>query len=173
MGTIDDKPVINVRRNAENAIHFVISDNPFAIGQEVGVKVDWSRRFDHMQQHSAQHLITAIADQTFSMPTTSWALGEEVSYIELDSPHISDQIIDELQNLVNEKIRSSIAVNVTLHDRNDINLEEVRTRLELPEDQTGPIRVVSIEGIDRNTCCGTHVSNLSHLQVFIDSYVSN
>lgn len=165
-GTIDEKPVINVRRNGEKAIHFVISDNPFAIDQEVCMKVDWKRRFDHMQQHSGQHLITAIADKMFSLPTTSWNLGEEVSFIELDSPNISDETINQLEIIVNEKIRSSLPVNVTLFDKNDKDLDEVRTRLELPEDQTGPIRVVSIEGVDRNTCCGTHVSNLNDLQVF-------
>ena len=141
-------------------------DTPLDTGAEVVVALDWNKRFDHMQQHSGQHLITAIAEQTFSLVTTSWTLGEEVSYIELDSSSVSEQTIKQLEDIVNEKIMSSIPVSVELFDKNDKQLEEVRSRLELPEDQNGPIRVVSIEGIDRNTCCGTHVSNLSHLQVF-------
>jgi len=117
-----------------------------------------------MQQHSGQHLITAIAEQTFALKTTSWSLGEEISSIELDAKEVSEESVRRLESLVNEKIRESVPVSITLFDRNDERLKAVSTRLLIPEDQSGPIRVVSLEGIDRNTCCGTHVSNLSHLQ---------
>ena len=158
--------MISVRRDGDKAIHFVSSDIPLTTGAKVLVTVDWDKRFDHMQQHSGQHLITAIAEQTFSLPTTSWCLGEEVSHIEMDSNAIPEDIVKKLEQIVNEKIRASIPVSINLFDRNDKQLEEVRSRMDLPEDQNGPIRVVTIDGIDRNTCCGTHVSNLSHLQVF-------
>ena len=56
-------------RRGTDAIHFLPC--PIDPGIEVLVKVDWDRRWDHMQQHSAQHLITALADKTFGIPTTS------------------------------------------------------------------------------------------------------
>ncbi|CAG2173316.1 unnamed protein product [Oppiella nova] len=163
-GTIDGKQVVDVRRDGDIAVHFVVSDGPLEVGRQVDVEVDWKRRFDHMQQHSGQHLITAIAEQTFALKTTSWSLGEEISSIELDAKEVSEESVRRLESLVNEKIRESVPVSITLFDRNDERLKEVSTRLLIPEDQSGPIRVVSLEGIDRNTCCGTHVSNLSHLQ---------
>ncbi|CAG2105383.1 unnamed protein product [Medioppia subpectinata] len=163
-GTIDGKQVVDVRRDGDIAVHFVVSDEPLSEGREVDVTLDWSRRFDNMQQHSGQHLITAIAEQTFGLCTTSWSLGEEVSFIELDAKEVSDETIRKLETIVNEKIRSSAPVVVTVYDKNDERLQEVRTRLMVPEGLTGAIRVVTIEGIDSNTCCGTHVTNLSHLQ---------
>lgn len=164
-GTIDGRPVVSVRRDGNEAVHLVCSRDPLTPGAQVLVAVDWNKRFDHMQQHSGQHLITAVADQTFSLATTSWNLGEQVSYIELDANTISDETIDKLELIVNEKIRASLPVSIDLLDENDEQLAEVRSRMDLPADQRGPIRVITIEGVDRNTCCGTHVSNLSHLQV--------
>ncbi|XP_054156494.1 alanyl-tRNA editing protein Aarsd1-B-like isoform X2 [Oppia nitens] len=163
-GTIDDKRVVDVRRDGDTAIHFVLSEEPLEMNSEVYLRVDWSRRFDHMQQHSGQHLITAVAEQTYGLKTTSWNLGDEVSFIELDAKEVSDDTVRQLEELVNEKIRISAPVSVTLYDKNDKRLEEISTRLMIPEDQSGPIRVITIEGVDENTCCGTHVSNLSHLQ---------
>lgn len=57
------------------------------MGENVKEVIDWDRRFDHMQQHSGQHLITAVIDREFKYPTISWWLGESVSYIELGKYH--------------------------------------------------------------------------------------
>ncbi|KAK2536132.1 hypothetical protein Q9233_003341 [Columba guinea] len=69
-GLIGDVPVLRVTRRGPEAVHFV----PAALepGTEVLLSLDWERRFDHMQQHSGQHLVTAIADQMFGFKTTSW-----------------------------------------------------------------------------------------------------
>lgn len=166
-GTIDGHSVIRVSRNGSKAIHFVVAENPLEVGRSVSVRVDWKRRWDHMQQHSAQHLISALAEDLFSMATTSWSLGENVSSIELNVPQVSDDVLNDLEFILNEKIRASVPVNVLLFDTKESALQDARTRLELPDDHEGPIRVIHIEGIDKNTCCGTHVANLSHLQVLI------
>lgn len=68
-------------RKEDIAIHYV--DQQFNVGDSVRQSVDWERRFDHMQQHSGQHLITAIIDREFGFPTISWWLGEEISHVEL------------------------------------------------------------------------------------------
>uniref|UniRef100_A0A671TY07 Alanyl-tRNA synthetase domain containing 1 n=1 Tax=Sparus aurata TaxID=8175 RepID=A0A671TY07_SPAAU len=117
-GLIGDVSVVRVTRQGPEAVHFVSS--ALEEGQQVQVKLDWERRFDHMQQHSGQHLITALADALFGYKTTSWDLGRQRS-------------LDMSRGL--------------------------------PDDHAGPIRIVDIEGVDANMCCGTHVSNLSHLQV--------
>uniref|UniRef100_A0A8P4JVQ5 Threonyl/alanyl tRNA synthetase SAD domain-containing protein n=1 Tax=Dicentrarchus labrax TaxID=13489 RepID=A0A8P4JVQ5_DICLA len=158
-GLIGDVPVLRVTRQGTEAIHFVSS--PLEEGQEVQVKVDWERRFDHMQQHSGQHLITALADSFFGYKTTSWELGHQRSTIELDTPSVKPAQLQALEEAINENIRAHkvhililfVCVCVCVRSRG------------LPEDHAGPIRIIDIEGIDANMCCGTHVSNLSHLQV--------
>ncbi|KAM9424836.1 alanyl-tRNA editing protein Aarsd1 [Pholidichthys leucotaenia] len=161
-GLIGDIPVLRVTREGPEAVHFVSS--PLDVGQKVQLKVDWERRFDHMQQHSGQHLITALADTMFGFKTTSWELGRQRSTIELDTPCVKPNQVRELEEAVNEKIRAHVPVNVQLLSIDDPAVEEVRSR-GLPDDHAGPIRIVDIEGVDANMCCGTHVSNLSHLQV--------
>lgn len=62
-------------------MHFVT--DPLEVGESVHQKIEWERRFDHMQQHSGQHLISAVLEREFNFVTVSWWLGEEVSYVEL------------------------------------------------------------------------------------------
>uniref|UniRef100_H3D5P5 Alanyl-tRNA synthetase domain containing 1 n=1 Tax=Tetraodon nigroviridis TaxID=99883 RepID=H3D5P5_TETNG len=161
-GLIGDVPVLRVTRQGPEAVHFVSS--PLEEGQEVRVKVDWDRRFDHMQQHSGQHLITALADSLFGYKTTSWEHGRQRSNIELDTPSFKPGQLQALEDAVNEKIRAHIPVTVQFLSLDDPAVEKVRSR-GLPEDFAGPIRIVDIEGVEADMCCGTHVSNLSHLQV--------
>ncbi|XP_041829321.1 alanyl-tRNA editing protein Aarsd1-like isoform X1 [Melanotaenia boesemani] len=161
-GLIGEVPVLRVTRQGPDAIHFVAS--PLDVDREVHVKVDWERRFDHMQQHSGQHLITALADTMFGYKTTSWELGRQRSSIELDTSSVKPAQLQELEEVINEKIRARIPVTVQLVSIDDPAVEKVRSR-GLPEDHAGPVRIIDIEGIDANMCCGTHVSNLSHLQV--------
>ncbi|KAG1698527.1 Alanyl-tRNA editing protein Aarsd1-B [Nymphon striatum] len=162
-GTIDGAPVHRVIRVADKACHFTLEH--MKVGSEVQIQVDWERRFDHMQQHSGQHLITAIADSKYGFKTTSWNLGKSVSFIELDTPSITTEQIDEIEAVVNCKIRECVPVHVHEYaDKNDKELQNARTR-GLPEDHTGAVRMIEIKGIETDMCCGTHVSNLSHLQV--------
>ncbi|XP_050791312.1 putative protein PTGES3L isoform X3 [Gopherus flavomarginatus] len=161
-GLIDDIPVLRVTRQGPAAVHFV--QTPLEPGSEVLLTVDWDRRFDHMQQHSGQHLITALADLMFGFKTTSWELGHQRTVIELDTPSVTAEQVEALEKNVNEKIRARIPVVVREHSEDDPEIETVRSR-GLPDNHTGPVRIISIEGIDDNMCCGTHVSNLSDLQV--------
>ncbi|XP_068440048.1 alanyl-tRNA editing protein Aarsd1-like isoform X1 [Clinocottus analis] len=161
-GLIGDVPVLRVTRQGPDAVHFVAS--PLEVGQEVQVKVDWERRFDHMQQHSGQHLISALAENLFGYKTTSWELGRQRANIELDTPSVKPGQLQALEEALNEKIRVHIPVTVQLLSIDDPAVEKVRSR-GLPDDLAWPIRIIDIEGVDANMCCGTHVSNLSELQV--------
>ncbi|CAL8300735.1 unnamed protein product [Lota lota] len=161
-GLIGDLPVLKVTRQGAEAVHFVGSS--LEVGQEVQLKLDWDRRFDHMQQHSGQHLVTALAETMFGFKTTSWELGRQRSSIELDTASVDPAQLQALEEAVNEKIRAHVPVTLQLLSVDDPAVEKVRSR-GLPVDHAGPIRIIDIEGVDANMCCGTHVSNLSQLQV--------
>ncbi|KAM3591732.1 uncharacterized protein V6R79_006630 [Siganus canaliculatus] len=160
-GMIGDVPVLRVVRQGPDALHFVTS--PLEEGQEVHVKVDWERRFDHMQQHSGQHLISALAETMFGYKTTSWELMSQKCNVELDTPSVKPEELEALENTANEKIRAHLPVTVRVLDLDDPAVQKMRSR-GLPEDLAGPIRIIDIEDTDQNMCCGTHVSNLSQLQ---------
>ncbi|KAL8175746.1 UNVERIFIED_CONTAM: Alanyl-tRNA editing protein Aarsd1 [Gekko kuhli] len=161
-GVINGIPVLRVTRRGPDALHFVLT--ALEPGTEVQLELDWDRRFDHMQQHSGQHLITALADQMFGFKTTSWELGHQQSTVELETPSMTADQVAALEQSVNDKIRARIPVVVRHLAEGDAEGDGVRSR-GLPDDHTGPVRIVSIEGVDANMCCGTHVSNLSDLQV--------
>ncbi|CAH0398907.1 unnamed protein product [Chilo suppressalis] len=161
-GWLNGKEVVQVLRKGDEALHF--TREPLEVGTFVSQKVNWERRFDHMQQHSGQHLLSAILEKEHNLPTTSWWLGAEECYVELNSTKVNNDVIQATEDRCNALIREAIPVNVKFCKINDPNLDEAHTR-GLPKDCIDTIRVICIGSIDGNMCCGTHVSNLSQLQV--------
>lgn len=160
-GFIGETPVLRVTRRGPEAVHFVTSS--LEPGTQVLVKLDWQRRFDHMQQHSGQHLITAIADSLYGYKTTSWELGRQRCTIELDTPVVSAQQAEAIEGEANRLIRQRVPVTVRIIGIDDPEFDQVRSR-GLPDDHAGPVRIIDMEAVDANMCCGTHVANLSDLQ---------
>ena len=141
---------------------------PLDVGATVEVTVDWERRQDHMSQHSAQHLVTALAIKHFRWETLSWNLGEDTSFLELATPEISAAELQTLEAESNAAIRAGHVVTPSWHSVTDVNEGAVpglrKSSKPLPPSVTGPVRVVTYDGIDTNTCCGTHVATTAHLQ---------
>ena len=139
---------------------------PLKVGDEVLQVVNWERRHDHMQQHSGQHLISALFEKDFNYNTKAWWLGAESSYIDIDGKDITEAEMKIVERKANELIAQALPVKVEMFDTPDCAGDEVtRASRGLPIDLSGPIRVINIEGVDSNMCCGTHVSNLAQLQM--------
>jgi len=121
-----------------------------------------------MSQHSSQHLLTAIALSIWGIETTSWGLGEQTSFLELGVAEMAPQALAELESAANEAIKAAKAVTPSWHSVSDVNEGLVRglrkSSKALPPSVTGPVRVIEFEGIDTNTCCGTHVKDTARLQ---------
>jgi alanyl-tRNA synthetase len=151
-GRVGNADVFDVQRHGEEIRHYV--SNAVAIGP-VRLELDWSRRWDHMQQHTAQHVLTAVALRDFGWRTTAFHLGPETSDIELDVPSLARNELDALETAVTNEIRAARPVTYRSADVADFERLGVRSRL-LPEGCTGTVRLVDIEGLDLNTCGGTH-----------------
>lgn len=132
-------------------------------GAPVLLQLDWPRRFDHMQQHSGQHLLSAIAEDRFGWRTTSFHLGEEVCDIELDVPALSRTALHDLEEAVAEAIRTAAPLREQLVEPADLVGRRVRSR-GLPAGHQGLVRLVEIEGLDLATCGGTHLAHLGQLE---------
>ncbi|OWR54115.1 putative Alanyl-tRNA synthetase domain containing 1 [Danaus plexippus plexippus] len=161
-GWLNDTEVLQVLRKGDEALHFTLE--PITEGSEVVQKIDWQRRFDHMQQHTGQHLLSAILEKEHNLPTTSWWLGAEECFVELDSTTIKYENIKTAEERCNKLISDGISVNVKFFKANDPALNEAHTR-GLPKDCIDTIRVICIGDVDENMCCGTHVTNLCQLQM--------
>lgn len=152
-GRIAGVPVQDVRMVDGEVRHYLAGEAPSGM---VRIELDWGRRFDHMQQHTAQHLLTAVARDRFGWQTTAFHLGANVSDIELDTPKITAEQLAELEECVAVEIRAARSVTARRVKPAEYATLPVRTR-GLPEGFTGDIRLVEIAGIDLNTCGGTHL----------------
>lgn len=161
-GKIGEVNVTRVLRRGLSAIH--VTDSALNVGDELKCIIDWQRRFDHMQQHSGQHVLSAVLDR-YGYNTTSWDLGKSISHVELNVPKLTAEEIIEVEEECNNVIRHAKPVQVQYLSKTEaMDLEEVKTR-GLPADVAEPIRVIDIKDVEQGMCCGTHVSNLSELQV--------
>jgi alanyl-tRNA synthetase len=159
-GRIAGVPVEDVR-SVDGLIRHYLGGSPPA--GRVLVALDWVRRFDHMQQHTGQHLLTAVAEQRFGWHTTAFHLGEQVSDIELDAAKITPEQLAGLEEAIAAEIRAARPVTARRVSPEEYARLPVRTR-GLPEGHTGDIRLVEIAGIDLNTCGGTHLRSTAEIE---------
>ncbi|KAJ8713705.1 hypothetical protein PYW07_014075 [Mythimna separata] len=162
IGRLNETEVVQVLRKGNEAVHF--TKEPLEVGAVVVQELDWERRFDHMQQHSGQHLLSAILEKEFQTATTSWWLGCDESYVELDKPTITNDVINCVEKRCNDLIKEAVPVTVKICKVSDSDVNEAHTR-GLPKDCMDTIRIICIGDFDENMCCGTHVTNLSQLQM--------
>lgn len=163
-GSVAGIPVSGLARTPEGVKHTLHHPFPPGAGDEVDVTVDWPRRFDHMQQHTAQHLLTALAHGRLGRPTTSFHLGSSVSDIELDGPALTPQDLERLEDEVNQAIREARGVIVRRITREEYDARsDIRTR-GLPDHHRGEVRLIEIEGLDLTACGGTHVASTAELE---------
>jgi len=163
--------VVRLKYDQRLVIHYV--EKPVAPDTSVTIDVDWTRRFDHMQQHSAQHLITAVALESTGWPTTSWNLsardGGTPCYLDFGAPpkEVTKDLLHELETKVNEKVRSTLSMTPTVYSPEEFAALDsgVRSGSKGIKSGAGPVRTVTIKGIESNTCCGTHVVHTGHLQL--------
>lgn len=159
-GSVNGVSVVDVQKRDGAIRHY--TTEPVEVGA-AAIELDWERRLDHMQQHSGQHLLTAIAQDRFGWATTAFHLGDRYCDIEVDAADVDQERLDALEDAVAAEIRAARTIaarRVSLQDYADI---EVRSR-GLPAGHTGSVRLVEIDGIDLNTCGGTHCASTSELE---------
>jgi Ser-tRNA(Ala) deacylase AlaX len=158
-GHLGDAEVLDVQKRGEEIRHFL--SHQVAEGS-VRLELHWPRRWDHMQQHTGQHVLTAVALRDFHWRTTAFHLGVEWSDIELDAPNLDRADLDRLEEAVAKEIRAARPVSYRTAEVGDFERLDVRSRL-LPEGFEGTVRLVDIEGLDLNTCGGTHCRSTAEI----------
>jgi alanyl-tRNA synthetase len=149
VGTLDGVQVIDVREEDGRVVH--IAAAPVA-GRVHGV-IDWARRFDHMQQHTGQHILSQAALRTAGAETRSVHFGADTATLDLGRSDFSRREADALEDLANAVVFEDRPVLVREVD--EAELPDLGLRR--PAKRTGLIRVVEVEDFDRSACGGTHV----------------
>ena len=150
-GTLGGANVVDVLDEDDRIVHVLSAPAPFTAGAQVTGRVDWARRFDHMQQHTGQHLLSAVFDDLFGHHTLSVHFGPESSSLDLDTDLLSTDRVARAEQRANEIIFSNRTVSVSFEDA------ATAAGLRKPSERTGEIRIVTIDGVDRSACGGTHV----------------
>ena len=153
-GTLGGASVIEVIEEDQRIAH--VLDTAVSLG-DIDARIDWPRRFDHMQQHSGQHLLSAVCEEMFHIPTLSFHMGAETSTIDLGTPSLEPRQMEQVEERCAEVIREGRPVAITFDDASaDLRLRKATER-------TGTLRVVSIDAIDRSGCGGTHVRTTAEI----------
>jgi alanyl-tRNA synthetase len=156
LGKLGDANVLDVRDHEDRILHVV--DRPVAAGPIDGC-IHWPRRFDHMQQHTGQHLLSAVFQERFGLLTTSFHLGEIVSTIDLQGPQPSPLILEGAARAANAVIFEDREITVRYGTAEEFAGQGVRKQV----DRKGVLRVIEITGIDLQPCGGTHLRHTGQL----------
>jgi len=147
-GRIGGVRVVEVREEGDRIAHLL--EAPIAPGTVSGL-VDWPRRFDHMQQHTGQHLLSAVLAGRFGYQTVSVHFGPESATLDLDAGAISPAEIRRAEADANAIVTENRPVEVAFEDAT------TASGLRKTVERSGIIRIVTIQGLDRSACGGTHV----------------
>ncbi len=143
-----------------NIRHLVENGSIPASGATVHGTLDRARRRDHMQQHTGQHLLSAVFIELFQAPTVSFHMGEETCTIDLDVKTLTADQIKEAERRSNEIVTDDVPVEIKF-----ATLEEARRMgvRKIPPELTGTLRLIEIRGHDLTACGGTHVGRTGEI----------
>ncbi len=149
-GQINGINVLKVVEDKEEVVHVVEKD---VSSKKIEGKIDWERRFDHMQQHSGQHILSQSFYELFEAETLSFHLGIDSSTVEMDLRKISEKEVEKVENRANDIIFQDREIKSYFVPEEKIKSLPLRK----PPQKKGLIRVVEVSGFDYSACGGTHV----------------
>jgi alanyl-tRNA synthetase len=155
LGTLGGVAVVDVIDEDGRIAHLLMG----TLGTESPIegRIDWKRRFDHMQQHTGQHLLSAVFEDLLGARTVSVHFGEGYSTVDLETDSLSPDQLARAERRANEIIAENRAVTVAFEESAEA------TGLRKAVDRGGILRVVSIDHLDRSACGGTHVRSTGEI----------
>jgi alanyl-tRNA synthetase len=164
-GRLGHARVVDVLDEEDDVIHMV--DKPIEIGPTKGI-IDWDRRFDHMQQHTGQHVLSAVFHSRFALPTVSFHLGSDICTIDVRGRAPTQEILDGAAAAANDVVYADRAVNVRYGSPEELAAAGVRKTVE----RIGTLRAIEIESLELQPCGGTHVQRTGQIGIILVRGVS-
>jgi alanyl-tRNA synthetase len=161
-GRLGEANVVEVvdAEEGENVVHYTTA--AVAPGRVHG-EIDWSRRIDHMQQHTGQHLLSAAFVELFQFPTVSFHLGRDYSTIDLQAPSIVPRHLEEAERRTNQIIFENRVVTIRFGTAEELAEAGIRKKV----DREGVLRAIEVEGFDRQPCGGTHLARTGQAGILL------
>jgi alanyl-tRNA synthetase len=159
LGTLGGVAVREVTDEEDRVVHLLEAPlAPVATpNSEIEGNVDWARRWDHMQQHTGQHLLSAVLIELFEIPTLSFHMSAANSTIDIGTPALDSKRAERVEERCAEIIAEARPVTISYEDSSaDLGLRKASAR-------SGTLRIISIDRLDKSACGGTHVRSTAEL----------
>ncbi len=151
LGTLGGVHVMDVRERDGEIVH--LCDGALAVGETVSGEIDYARRFDLMQQHSGEHIVSGVIHARYGYANVGFHVGADVMTIDFDGA-IPPEALPEIEAAANRAVWENLPVRCTVPAPETLEKIPYRTKRALP----WPVRIVEIPGVDVCACCGVHVA---------------
>lgn len=155
-GWLNDVKVADTRE--KNGVIYHETKAPLEVGTKVAGKIDFAIRFDKMQQHTGEHILSGIVYSTYNYNNVGFHLSSEITTLDFDG-ELSEEQVRELEIRVNQAIHENIPVQVKFPTKAELAEMDYRSKIEIE----GQVRIVEIPGIDRCACCAPHVKTTAEV----------
>ncbi len=151
-GTLAGRAVKGVEESEGEIYHLVDDASGILPGDEIEGRLHWALRFERMQQHSGEHVLSGVMHREYGAQNVGFHLGNELTRLDFHLP-LSEEQIRRAETLANESVFQNIPVCAGLYGREQAAGKEYRSKIDIP----GEVRIVEIEGVDSCACCAPHL----------------
>ncbi len=155
-GTLDDIQVLDVQICDDEIIH--ITEKPLTIGQTVIGRINWEKRFDHMQNHTGEHILSGLIHTQYGLDNVGFHLSDDDMTLDTNGP-LSREQLDNVEDMANTVIFQNLPVQVSFPAPDVLAAMEYRAKLDIVEN----VRIITIPGVDACACCAPHVRSTGEI----------
>ncbi len=165
-GTLNGMEVLDVQIVGEGIYHYVKS--PLGVGATVHGQVDYAQRFDFMQQHSGEHIISGLVHARYGLRNVGFHLSVREVTLDFDAPLTLEQL-REIEREANEAVQANLPIVISYPDKEELAMLSYRSKIAIDEQ----VRIVTIPGIDVCACCAPHVESTGRIGLIKITDVQN
>lgn len=143
----------------EKGIIYHVCDSALLLGQAVGCKIDFDKRFEKMQCHTAEHIVCGIINKLYGFENVGFHLGEDYVTFDIDGV-LTREMLDEVENIANQAVFENVEVKAYFPSRSELSELKYRSKT---LSESVDIRMVSVDGYDLCACCAPHVSRTGEI----------
>lgn len=156
VGTLGGARVIDTREKDGIVYHY--TEEPLTAGSKIQGMLDWEVRFERMQQHSAEHIISGLIHQRFGYDNVGFHLGEDYCTMDFNGP-VTKEELKEIELAANRAVFANLDIRTLTPDKETLKTMEYRSKIEIE----GQVRIIEIPGIDTCACCAPHLSKTGEI----------
>lgn len=156
IGYLDNCQVFDTQEKDDLIWHYTKS--PIAPGTIVTGRIDWSKRFDRMQQHTGEHIVSGLIHKHFHYNNVGFHLGETEVTLDFDGP-ITKEELKQIEQEANRAVWDNLPIEIAYPSKEELKTLDYRSKIEIQ----GQVRIVTIPGIDVCACCAPHVARTGEI----------